>query len=535
MPLAALAFCAYAAGLALGFGGAIVWGTVVLAGAGVAAWSAKRHPWPLLAATAIAGVIAANAAMHADERCLDSMRSAGHATVQLRSPLAPGRAARALYEGDECRVSMRVRGGRTLVPAGTLISAQGSVARSSGGAELRAERVTIVARAGRIDRWRTAVGERVDALFGPDAPLARALLLADADDVDRALRDRFADAGIVHMLSVSGLHVAIIANALRTGALAAGLSAIAAEGVALGTAVLFVLFIGAPPPAARSVVMLVLVAVSRRVQRPTAVWGVWGVSSAVSLVDPRVVLDLGWQLSVTGMAGLLASAPLARRWCSGMRGWRRSLADGVLATTVASLATAPLVAWVFGRVSLVALVTNLVAAPLFEITQPLLFATVLVSPMGVLARLLADAGRSSLWMVDLVARAGAAVPMGVINVQPALPTTVCLAVSAAALVVAAAGRWPRRPLAVALGAGVLACWWPTLVPGSGQLELHMLDVGQGDALALRTPRGRWILVDAGGAWNGGDAAKSVVLPYLRKRGGEIVLLATSHPHADHIG
>ncbi|MEO7965761.1 MAG: ComEC/Rec2 family competence protein, partial [Gemmatimonadaceae bacterium] len=42
-------------------------------------------------------------------------------------------------------------------------------------------------------------------------------------------------------------------------------------------------------------------------------------------------------------------------------------------------------------------------------------------------------------------------------------------------------------------------------------------------------------VDAGGAWNGGDAAKSVVLPYLRKRGGEIVLLATSHPHADHIG
>jgi competence protein ComEC len=535
VPLAAIAFCCYAAGLAMGFGGASFWASVALVLAGIWAMASRRFSWAILSSTSLLGVFSATIAIRADERCIAQLRAEGDGLLRLRSPLAPGRAARAQFEKGECRVQLRLRGGRAHFAAGSLVSVQGILARSGGGVEMRGEHITLARAPGLLARMRGNVAARIDTLFGTDAPLARALLLADADDIDRDLRDRFADAGIVHMLSVSGLHVAIIANALRTGALAAGMSAVGAEALALGTAIVFVAFIGAPPPAARSVAMLVLIALARQAQRPTAVWGVWGVSSAISLVDPRVVLDLGWQLSVTGMAGLLASAPLARRCCGDMRGWKRSLASGVLATTVASLATAPLVAWVFGRVSLIALVTNVMAAPLFEIAQPLLFATVLVSPLGVVARLLADAGRGALWLVDLVARFGAAVPMGVVTVQPSLPTTLCLAVSAVALVIAAAGRWPRRPLSVALGAGALACWWPQLLPGSGRLELHMLDVGQGDAIALRTPRGRWVLVDAGGVWGGGDAARRVVLPYLRRRGGDVVLLATTHPHADHIG
>ena len=63
----------------------------------------------------------------------------------------------------------------------------------------------------------------------------------------------------------------------------------------------------------------------------------------------------------------------------------------------------------------------------------------------------------------------------------------------------------------------------------------MLDVGQGDAVLLRTPRGRWLLFDAGGAWRGGDAGRQVVLPYLRRTGGELIGFVLSHPHTDHVG
>jgi competence protein ComEC len=67
------------------------------------------------------------------------------------------------------------------------------------------------------------------------------------------------------------------------------------------------------------------------------------------------------------------------------------------------------------------------------------------------------------------------------------------------------------------------------------MELHMIDVGQGDALALRTPRGRWILFDAGRVWKGGDAGRSSVIPYIRRRGGIVEAFVLSHPHDDHVG
>jgi competence protein ComEC len=63
----------------------------------------------------------------------------------------------------------------------------------------------------------------------------------------------------------------------------------------------------------------------------------------------------------------------------------------------------------------------------------------------------------------------------------------------------------------------------------------MIDVGQGDAIAIRTPRGRWILVDAGREWTGGDAGRSTVVPYLRRFGGDLAIFVLSHPHADHVG
>ena len=63
----------------------------------------------------------------------------------------------------------------------------------------------------------------------------------------------------------------------------------------------------------------------------------------------------------------------------------------------------------------------------------------------------------------------------------------------------------------------------------------MIDVGQGDALALRTPAGRWVLFDAGRSWSGGDAGRATIIPYLRRRGGAVYAFVLSHPHSDHVG
>ena len=61
-------------------------------------------------------------------------------------------------------------------------------------------------------------------------------------------------------------------------------------------------------------------------------------------------------------------------------------------------------------------------------------------------------------------------------------------------------------------------------------ELHMIDVGQGDAVALRTRGGRWVLFDAGRIWEGGDAGRRTVIPYIAHRGGRLAAFVLSLRH-----
>ena len=68
------------------------------------------------------------------------------------------------------------------------------------------------------------------------------------------------------------------------------------------------------------------------------------------------------------------------------------------------------------------------------------------------------------------------------------------------------------------------------------IEIHMIDVGQGDGMAVRTPRGRWIIVDAGPASPTFDAGEKRVVPYLLRRGVRTIdAMIITHPHLDHFG
>ena len=294
--------------------------------------------------------------------------------------------------------------------------------------------------------------------------------------------------------------------------------------------------IGLPAPAVRSGVMLGVRAICRLVQRPTSPWAALALGAAAPLVIPVTVLDLGYQLSVLGMAALVASGALAKRCIpAAWTGFRGSLARTLLTSCVACTASAPLVAWTFGRISLVAPITNILATPVVAVLQPTLFLAVTVSPLHTLGVLLADACHPLLRALDGIATVGASVPYAALTVAPTLATAILAGAASIAMLVACVSRAPGRALVVAAGALAIAAWRPLWPAHHGEMELHMIDVGQGDAIALRTPAGRWLLFDAGREWAGGDAGRSTVIPYLRRRGGEVLLFVLSHPHADHVG
>jgi competence protein ComEC len=208
----------------------------------------------------------------------------------------------------------------------------------------------------------------------------------------------------------------------------------------------------------------------------------------------------------------------------------------LVTSLVACIVTAPLVAWVFGRVSLIAPISNLIASPVITLAQPVLFLALLLAPFGSIARFVAQAVHPLLFTFDWIAWSAAAVPGSAITVTTTAVTAVLAACAALSLVVACVSRYPSRPLIGAVGSLALMVFAPNIPLGrTSGVELHVLDVGQGDAILLRTDAGRWVLFDAGPAWNGSDAGRRVVIPYVLRRGGSLESFVLSHPHNDHVG
>lgn len=466
----------------------------------------------------------------------------------------------------DCRIpaTLKVQGGEA--PAGNIVSFTGTRTATERGLRLEGE-ISAGVRTEVLRSWRGRAGEALDSLFGPRAALARALLIADQDGIDVAVRDRFADAGLVHILSISGLHVALIAGALMVVASALRMPRAAAAWCSLLVVLLYVLMLGAPPPAARSAIMLATGTLVARVQRPVHPWTALALGAVIPTWHPDVVLDLGWQLSVSGMASLVAARSIMHRvrhshpavapprasalrkwrqrtaraivaWLKSLDGWRWALTRELVTGTIASLVTAPIIAWYFGRISVIAPLSNIAAGPVITFLQPALFLALALSHWPAVARIAADACIAPLAMLDAIATRAAAVPHAAVHVAPTLVTAAALGVAMAMLVRATAARRVARYLVGAMVAVCVMVWWPTLAPVVAlrpEVELHMIDVGQGDAIAIRTPRGRWILIDAGRSWNGGDAGRRVVVPYVRRLGGDIAAFILTHPHDDHVG
>lgn len=388
-----------------------------------------------------------------------------------------------------------------------------------------------------LSRARLRAGREIDRTFADDAPLARALLIADQRQIPTEMRDRYAASGIIHMLSISGLHVAVIAAAVELLFQVARLSRRASLIGAFGITAIYVAVIGAPPPALRSATMLGVAILSRLGQRPTSVWASWAIGAFVPLVDPRTALDVGYQLSVLGMCALVAAGRLWKRhFADKLDGFRGNIARELLSSVVACAITAPLVAWVFGRVSLIAPLANLVAAPVITLAQPILFLALIASPAHAIAGFFAQAVHPLLFAFDWISWSASSIPFAAITVGTTPFTALLAAAAAVALIIACNSRHPMRPAITGVGALAVMAVWPFLPKNHDHLlELDVLDVGQGDAILLRTDGGRWIVLDAGPAWRGGDAGRSKVMPFILRRGGQVEALVLSHPHTDHVG
>jgi competence protein ComEC len=375
------------------------------------------------------------------------------------------------------------------------------------------------------------------------APLALALVLGQREVMSPETVRRMGRAGLAHLLAISGLHVGMIAGALFS---LARMLRLRERGAHLATIVLTLLYvglIGAPASAVRAALMVGLWSLSRLAGRSSSPFDVLGLAAIVLLLARSwSVMEPGFQLSFAGAASVgWASREIGQwTWLHGRARWMRVLAGGAFASAAAVLLTAPISAAYFGRVAPAAVLGNLLAVPLLALAMPALFVSAILVAWPLLAGWSSSAAITVLWMIDRVAGMLAGASWSSFEVAP--PSLAVGVLYTAALILATHalhGAFQRRRLILFLGllwsGAILA---PTLrLPFDGErLEVFVLDVGQGDALAVRTPGGRWFLVDAGPDIQGFDAGRSRLVPFFRERGvGRLEAWIASHPDLDHVG
>jgi competence protein ComEC len=393
-------------------------------------------------------------------------------------------------------------------------------------------------------RWRGRLAAALGRLYGSRAPLAAALVLARREGLDPGLRDAFARAGTAHLLAISGFHVGVVAALLLALLRRAGLSRRGAGVGAAAGAWAYVALLGFPDAACRAALILVLLALSRAWGRVPARWGALGGALLVMVAaQPSRITGPGFQLSFAGATGLVAWAPRLRRLLRRVlgAGAPRAVVSALAAGVAATLATLPVVAWHFERVSLVGIPSTLAVTPLVALAIPGLLVSLVAHALHpALGHLVAAVVSPLLALVELCTRWMGSFPWASVWVPRSwLPVAGGGVLVGLGLV----GRIPRvrrrARLVVAATAGLCAvAVWPLLLTlqARGSLEIDMLDVGQGDAFALRTPGNRWFLIDTGPAAMNPDPGANGVVRALRRRGvHRLEALVLTHPDMDHIG
>ena len=379
-------------------------------------------------------------------------------------------------------------------------------------------------------------------LFGPRAGMVDALILARRGGIEPELQDRFAWSGLVHLLSISGFHVGLITAWVFLAGRLASLRREAALVLAATVSVAYVIFLGWPAPAARAAALAVIAAWCRLRQRHVLADPMLAATClGVLLVDPWASLDLGGWLSASALWG----ATTFTRWSDralGPRAVWRMLSSSVGAT----LATAPITVIALGSVAPVGILVNFAAIPIAAVAVPGVLASLLTLPLSsAVAGALAAGAGLGLHLLELCASFGAAVPFGHALLEPGDTAAGALWLAALGIALWAIGtcntvaETGRRLGWLATGLlwlGLARAALSLSGDGGRDLALHFLDVGQGDAAAIRTPGGRWVLVDAGPAGARADAGRRVVAPFLERRGvRRLAAVVVSHAHADHLG
>jgi competence protein ComEC len=450
--------------------------------------------------------------------------------------------------------------------------------------------------AGAIFGLRTAALNRIEQLYKNDAyatGMMEATLIGETRKLEKIWTDHFRRTGTFHMLVIDGLHIMVLAAFFLFLLRLCFIPELPALACTAAGAWLYVLVSGSNAPAVRAAGGFTLYLAARFFYRRGRPMNLLAAVAIVYLIcDPGQLFEPGFQLSFLCVAAIaMLAVPVlngtSAPFSSGLRGIAEVSRDprmprrttqfrielrllaktlhyylripqswlvrivafaarlifyayemAVISTAIQIGMALPMAIY-FHRISLSGFSANIIVVPLLALVVPIGFVAVFTGwhfPAAIAEWLLIASEKIANW--HLLIEPNWRVP------DP--PLWLCIAFSAALLTLSLAMTKSRRwgwAAASLVGILFVLVFWHPFPPAvhAGELELTVIDVGQGDSLLVAFPDGKLMLMDGGGVLSFGKHAKprmdigeDVVSPYLWGRSiRKIDIIALSHAHADH--
>ncbi len=395
----------------------------------------------------------------------------------------------------------------------------------------------------RIASLRRAIAAALERHVGGDeGALLEGLLVGMRGTIDESITRAFIASGTFHVLAVSGLHVGFV-TIILLALLSPVLNRYAHFALLAASLAGYTMLAGGAPSIRRAALMAAMLASARIFERiPDGLNIIGAAAFLVALFDPGSVYGAGYHLSFAAAIGLVVVYPRLWRVIGARIEHPRvaTLARVACVSVAAQVATLPLTALYFERLSPVGVVSNLLIVPASGVALGLAAMVSAAAPVPALASMIGDLARLFVHAMIALTAWFASLPGASFILPPFSAVDAAVFYLGALFVVLAAtrrvflARLAVVSLLVALALVLRGAPDADVLP-PGRLTVAMLDVGQGDGIVIRFPHGATMVVDAGPSPVSLLRAPPVAAFLARHGIGRVRALVLTHLHADHIG
>ena len=366
------------------------------------------------------------------------------------------------------------------------------------------------------------------------------MILGEKNFIPPALKEIFAEAGIMHILAVSGLHVGIIAMALLFFLSLLKLPKKPKLLVMISILIMYASITGFRPSVLRATIMFVLLIGGKLINRSRNLnISLFFAAFLILLSNPLILYDAGFLLSFIVTFFIINLSPILQELFSKIVVW---IKNPLAVSTAAWIGIFPLSAYFFTKVSMISIISNIFIIPLTGIAVILGFVTFFIGLVSIsLAGVIASINYLILNLITLMAKSFSLFPFAYVYVAQPSVLLIILYYLTVFFVIEIfykkrLSQKIKKNAALLVLSAILLIIIVQVFSPEDNLKVNFINVGEGDCILIEAPNKINILIDGGGTPQSDfDVGSKIVIPYLRRKGiNEIDLLILTHPHLDHL-